>query len=675
MTSRPRLTLDDDFIQDRHCAICGTDELRVVHLEQYPDYVACGNCDSAFVVEEEGERAMYGKIPPQFPETQRFALQQWAWLEAIEVRAAPERPKPPSEPEVDVPLEGVEPEPTGEGVTELEPGSIEPEDLSPEAVPEEEASPIPDLEDSSSQDLELDDWEPAPSEELPEWDEEPFAEVEPPDAEEGDLEFESLAPQEWDVEPEAEPEAETLGLEGLEEGEPSPEPYEPAAPGAEAAEGLEPETLEGLPDEERGEEPSTYPEDLIEEGEPVDSIWQEATFPLEDFEAGEEIPETEGIPLEEETEEGLEAEESLPWYSGLEEDTEGALTPAEELESPLPDEAEEDETEEHELPEPPWFTGLGGEQGEAEVDAGEAFDDIDWDAEPSAPEAVETPDWLFDSGDVEAESIPSLEAEALAFEDVESSGEETIEPTIEEIPPSALVDEPMRESLEEPPEGVSEMAEEDEVEAVEPVPGSRHRVVLQSTRPRFPVNVCAHCTRSPASKNLIVVSAVPGPAGGMERTSFTLPLCSSCHQRARARSEDERGARIMAHLIAALIALIVVVVALAAGLVAFEASPFLDAMILAILAVVGYALPVWLLLNRANRFPPPPDAAYVRSTLIVPREEGETVAFEWRNPLYADRFAETNRETLEGGPVEIDDRTAPRIQMPESGEEGIPPTS
>jgi hypothetical protein len=50
MAAIPKATVEDDFIQGLTCAICGRPELLVQHLPTYPDFVACGNCNAAFVV-------------------------------------------------------------------------------------------------------------------------------------------------------------------------------------------------------------------------------------------------------------------------------------------------------------------------------------------------------------------------------------------------------------------------------------------------------------------------------------------------------------------------------------------------------------------------------------------------------------------------------------------------
>ncbi len=128
MTSTPRTSIDDGYAQGLDCAICGSSDLFIQHLPDYPDFVTCSRCASAFVVEDGGERVLYGNISPDFPRTAQFALKQWVWLEAVERRAELERPAPPSpEPEAPAPapeaairqgMSQVEPEPEVEEVEE-----------------------------------------------------------------------------------------------------------------------------------------------------------------------------------------------------------------------------------------------------------------------------------------------------------------------------------------------------------------------------------------------------------------------------------------------------------------------------------------------------------------------------------------------------------------------------
>jgi len=94
MAGIPKKTVEDNYTKGLTCAICGRAELFVQHLPDYPDFVTCRNCNAAFVVEDAGERVMYGKIPESYPETTGFALRQWVWLEAVDRKARAERPAP-----------------------------------------------------------------------------------------------------------------------------------------------------------------------------------------------------------------------------------------------------------------------------------------------------------------------------------------------------------------------------------------------------------------------------------------------------------------------------------------------------------------------------------------------------------------------------------------------------
>jgi transcription elongation factor Elf1 len=90
MAPTPRLSLNDDFAAHLNCPICGKASLIVHHTASLPDYVSCRSCGSAFVVEADGDRVLYGKINDQYPRAQQFALKQWVMLEAVERRASEE---------------------------------------------------------------------------------------------------------------------------------------------------------------------------------------------------------------------------------------------------------------------------------------------------------------------------------------------------------------------------------------------------------------------------------------------------------------------------------------------------------------------------------------------------------------------------------------------------------
>jgi len=140
MAGTPRTTVDDHYVTGLACAICGQPELYVQHLPDYPDFVTCRHCEAAFVVEESGERVLYGKIPDAYPETKEFALRQWVWLEAVERRASEERRKA-EPPPARAPEEAIRAGWVPEAEMTPEPGEAEEE---AEALPEPEAPARPD---------------------------------------------------------------------------------------------------------------------------------------------------------------------------------------------------------------------------------------------------------------------------------------------------------------------------------------------------------------------------------------------------------------------------------------------------------------------------------------------------------------------------------------------------
>ena len=111
MAPTPRSTIEDSFASNMRCTICSAEALHVGHVTNLPDYVACRECGSAFLVEEGGERVFYGQIAPGFPEAEAFALRQWAFPEAVEKVARPERPTLPE----------IEPDPIPETPAPAEP--------------------------------------------------------------------------------------------------------------------------------------------------------------------------------------------------------------------------------------------------------------------------------------------------------------------------------------------------------------------------------------------------------------------------------------------------------------------------------------------------------------------------------------------------------------------------
>ena len=91
MPERFRLEIEDEFIADLSCAVCTAPALRAIHLPEYADYVSCEACGSSFVVEEEGERVVYGEISEQYSDTAKVVLKNWVTLSVVGRLASAER--------------------------------------------------------------------------------------------------------------------------------------------------------------------------------------------------------------------------------------------------------------------------------------------------------------------------------------------------------------------------------------------------------------------------------------------------------------------------------------------------------------------------------------------------------------------------------------------------------
>jgi hypothetical protein len=190
---------------------------------------------------------------------------------------------------------------------------------------------------------------------------------------------------------------------------------------------------------------------------------------------------------------------------------------------------------------------------------------------------------------------------------------------------------PMPETAE--PAGAAELG----YESAEPDPGQRFKVTVSQQPPSFPAELCAHCLRQPADRGLVVIGA------DANRTRYPIPLCRHCHQRVRARSDEEKNSRLAVHLGATVIGMLLMVTTLALDLVDVQQTPLAAVLVLGALGLIGYTLPAWLLLGRLSRLPPAADALYVRSTLqIRPGLNGEPTGYLWRNRGYAERFAAAN---------------------------------
>jgi hypothetical protein len=489
MSLKPRNVLSDDFISGMTCAICTKPALHIVHVEEYPDFVHCQNCDSAFVVENEGSWVMYGKIPEDYPETREFALKQWSWLDAVSQRAEEER------------------EERGAAEVAAEPKAEPP---TPEEAPE---TTLVEEELTSTQHAELD--------------KAVTSKLQQPAAEDDQFELESSEEGEMEFEFEAD------SVSPFAEQMPTPPP--------EAA-----DAEEDLPDWLRPEMASEV-EGLIEEEEP------EVTFE----ERPQAEPEEEAIMAAPPTSEGA---------------------PAQEIEEGFELELEE------ELLEPTPF------------------------APPSRAQPVEGT---------------------------------TPQPSEEPFPP--------------------EPGEEDTARARvgEPEPDKRFRVVVRGSQLRYPKNVCAHCLRK-AEREMRVSGRLPDPNQPGERKTFDLriPLCSDCHKRTQARSADENNSRLQGLLISGVVGLLLMVVTLATGVINLQEDLLLGLGILGLIALLGFGIPAIILLSRASRFPPPRDAVFVLTTLLIQETADDLTQFEWRNPGYGEFFRQVNRNSVEGGLQAIKDRAA-----------------
>ncbi|NIM96243.1 MAG: hypothetical protein GTO18_21305 [Anaerolineales bacterium] len=547
MSLKPRKNLTDDFVSELSCAICGSPDLHVSHIETYPDFVACDNCGSAFVVEDGGSWIMYGKIPPEYSETREFALKQWTWLDAVAQHAAKERERIEAERvEEEPPPPVVEEEPPPPVAEEEVPEQIEPhvppfyeETPDTEVVTEEVAQVSPFADSVAAEDLEATD---VSSEEV-------VFEPEP---------TEEIFPSETTVEPIWEP-------------EPAPETLEEIPPSESAVESI------------WGAEPDSEHVDEFPAVTPVESIWE-----LEPLEEGDEPP-------------GAEMPE--------------AVEPVEEvaIETDLDLEFPEEPVEAEAFPE---ITELKSEVEDEPIDLTD-FEDAAVVIPPTAEEPV-----AAEPGVVEE---PQPVIEELA----EPSGPPPEEP--EREPPKAAVG--------------------------EPEPDKRYRVVVQGSKLKFPKNICAHCLSTPVKLIPTTQGTLPDPDQPAKRRdkTFEVPLCTECRKRAEARTEEENSARLIAYLVSGVSALILIVVTILTNIVNLAEDPITSIVILLALAILGFGIPATILISRSKRYPPPRDAAYVLTTLIVSSAGENLTAFEWRNRGYAELFRQVNRQSTVDGVTLIKD--------------------
>lgn len=698
MNPKVRSTLADDLAQGRACSICGQEALQVVHLDAYPDYVNCGNCGSAFVVEDGGERVMYGKIPAQYPETRHFALQQWVWPEAIDRKAAPERPSgPPSLISPPPPPPPAEPTPPAE--PEAPPAEETPveesvETLRSELQPADEAA-VTELSVEDGSDAEAATLvEPASDEadelaqsESPTWPPPAIGagEPEPPDS------------SSWP--PPAEESETGEGLEDQQTPDEEPSPSEPAGvPGDLLDSSEQPPSTEDVIGEEAptaawesdlgaaapfGDEPepSEVQASLGDEEDLLDDLWGDEPYPTSEVStaqlpeppawASEMEPEhDEPSPDDEAEAPDSDGEEAPPAES--DQDTANRLhtwgAPVHDEPGP-PEPSTEDQAQ---APEFPWDAPSDDMEQEPPP-AVAPFEDSRWPDEdfglpdeaadePTEPEPLEEP--ASEPPGPPAVEIASGEAPLVV--PVEDAGEQ------DEMPSDVTPDEGQDQAADEPagPEpddGVMEgMAQTywggvdgppppkeelsaEELQKAEPVhheppPGNRYRVVVKGASVRYPEQICSHCLYSPAPARLPILASISrSGVGDRQIETLRVPVCTDCKQRASARSEEQRTAQLQAHLIGVLVALVLIVCGLGFGFINLRENLVPALVGLIVMAGLGYVVPAVPLLLRASRLPKPPDSEYVQSTLRVPGDtEGTETAFEWRNQDYARRFLLAN---------------------------------
>ena len=281
--------------------------------------------------------------------------------------------------------------------------------------------------------------------------------------------------------------------------------------------------------------------------------------------------------------------------------------------------------------------------------------------EPSSKEATAAPQEPTDAPPPIPEMLASTPVPVPVTEEV-ALGE--VQADAEQMPP------PIREP---------------ELPSGEPEQGFRHRVIVKGDQLTFPKNVCAHCLRMPVSLAAPIPGTLPNPAQPPARKSqiFKLPLCKDCEKRAKASTDEERSARIQAYLISGAVAVVLLLIVIVLGIAPFESSALEGMIIILIAGSLGFIAPVVFLLNRANNYPPPLDAAYVLTTLRVADDAGEgTTAFEWRNHGYAELFRQVNRRNAEETIAKVEDlilltepeieATPPEIEAtPDEAVEGI----
>jgi hypothetical protein len=210
------------------------------------------------------------------------------------------------------------------------------------------------------------------------------------------------------------------------------------------------------------------------------------------------------------------------------------------------------------------------------------------------------------------------------------------------------------------PDKLEERSEEkpSSIPVGEPEPDKRFRVTIRGGRTNYPKNFCAHCLRTPVKDKTIMRGNLPDPnrPGKRRLVSLDLPFCRDCQKRMNAQSEEEKNARLLAFLLSGLVALIGIVATLASGIINPGENLLGSLTVLLIVGILGFSIPLLIMLSRASRYPPPRDAAFVLSTLMVNESGVDLTEFEWRNLGYAELFRQVNQANAVGEVVSTQDR-------------------
>lgn len=655
MASTPKATLPDDVIQGLLCAICGEDALHVVHMDRLPDYVECGACISAFIMEDGGDRVMYGQIAAEFPQTSEFALRQWAWIEAVDARSREERP---------VRDKDLDQAPTPSEDTEIQSyASEEPEPLEvieePSGIDEWKEVDDRDADDSLAA-LDFDEPTPLPVEKPVQGpDDVPGWEAVEPDLPDRDSPI-AQGEQESFVSSEESEALDQLGAVA-EADEQSALDETSEVPGF--------DWLGGLADEDtpiEGPDLVAAPDAISIEEPPVDAEDQESGLSSEDLDdlfRSEVEPEIEtpafSTEFEPQVPSAIDSEGKLDW----DEQEPDLLDDISAEDDSTPPEAWLQEDEEVSGPAVTGFEASDEDRSAADKDFSDDFLSslrdsaaIPLESQPLEDPSIAEPDqdevqpaapsWAVEEQVDEAE-MGAMAARMQAVTAAEP--EQDIEPA--GAPEEELPDEQADQV--ELPEDVIHFRETD------PPPDYRHRVVISGDRVIFPGGECVHCGRTPVKGQLAIAGTLPEGQGMGDRkpSRFQVPLCVECRNRATRKSDEARSARTQSLLLAGIIGMAIIVGALAFNLVDSGEMRIADWLILIILFVVGASGSAIVLLNRVGDYPPPMDAAYVRTTLLIPSEtQGLETAFEWRNADYAQRFFEANEANTLGNVTRVKDR-------------------